>query len=37
MIVIKNGNILKSNKKINILGVIFDSKLQWYFMLRETK
>ena len=29
MIVIKNGNILKSNKKINILGVIFDSKLQW--------
>ena len=24
-----NGNILKSNNKINTLGVIFDSKLQW--------
>ena len=24
-----NGNIVKSNNKINILGVIFDSKMQW--------
>ena len=24
-----NGNIIKSNNKINVLGVIFDSKMQW--------
>ena len=24
-----NGQLIKSNKSINILGVLFDSKLQW--------
>ena len=27
--IILNNQVIKSNKTINMLGVIFDSKLQW--------